>query len=346
MKIFGRYIPSKRLFQIVFHLVLWTAWISYPFIAGPDDERFRKYATAIIPVTLTHIPFFLFNSDWLIPKVFRKRGIAVYLAVLIAMVVVATLGQTALKEMVVPHELLRRHWDFSWMLLGVIFVTGVSTGYGFVFYLMDREQAMRESQEEQLKSELSFLRSQISPHFIFNVLNSLVYLIRNKPKQAESITIRLSELMRYMLYESGDRQVILKKELEYLKNYVELQTMRFGEDVEINFHLNGQHESHQIEPMLIIPFVENAFKHGIGMIDHPVIDISVDMKGNKLVLQVRNKIPPNVNEVKDDSSGIGLKNVRRRLELLYPEKHNLLLEQKDHQFLTSLSIELTSLNGD
>lgn len=321
-------------------MVLWTAWVAYPFIAGPDDEKFQKYAFAIIPVTLSHIPFFFINSDWLISRIFRKRGIAVYLVTLVVLIFVATILQTALKEVVVPGELLRRHWHFSWMLLGVLFVTGISTGYGFVFYLLEREQAIKSVQEEQLKSELSFLRSQISPHFIFNVLNSLVYLIRHKPAQAETITIRLSELMRYMLYESGDKQVTLDKEMEYLKNYVELQKIRFAEDVDIRLNLDTRFNGALIEPMLIIPFVENAFKHGIGMIESPVIDIKLQNGHERVSLIVKNKISDAPIEEKDGSSGIGLKNVRRRLELLYPGRHTLELTDEDGWFIASLDLYL------
>lgn len=325
-------------------MVFWTSWIVYPFISGPDGELWRRYDVAIIPITLSHIPFFLFNAHWLIPRIYKKKGIGVFLVYLTLLVVIATIFQTALKEVVFPPDLIRRHWDFSWLLLGVLFSTGVSTAYGFFFFLQDREQAMQEAQEEQLKSELSFLRSQISPHFIFNILNSLVYLIRNKPNLAESVTIRLSELMRYMLYESSDTQVPLNKELAYLVNYVELQKVRFEEDVEIKMQIDAKSELLNIEPMLIIPFVENAFKHGIGMIVSPVIDIYLKLENEKLSLVVKNKLTEGIQEEKDPSSGIGLKNVRRRLELLYPQNHNLQLENDGKWFITTMDLNLSSTN--
>jgi hypothetical protein len=344
VKIFGRKISVNQQFLIVFHVVLWTLWVAYPFISGPDDEKFKRYAVAVIPVTLSHIPFFLFNAHWLIPKFYKKSGIGPYLISLTILTICATVLQTAFKEFVVPEELMRRHWNFSWMLLGTLFSMGVSTAYGFFFHLQEREKAMKEVQEEQLKSELSFLRSQISPHFIFNVLNSLVYLIRNKPNLAETVTIRLSELMRYMLYESSDTQVLLKKELDYLKNYVELQKIRFEEDVEIILKIDAPYGDYQIEPMLIIPFVENAFKHGIGMIEAPVIDINLSMHNAQLKLVVKNKIIAGQQEEKDPSSGIGLKNVKRRLELLYPQNHTLQLDKKDDWFITTLDLNLTSIS--
>lgn len=342
MKIFGKNISVNQQFLIVFHVVLWTLWVAYPFISGPDDEKFKRYAVAVIPVTLSHIPFFLFNAHWLIPKIYKKSGIGPYLFSLTILTICATVLQTTFKEFIVPEELMRRHWNFSWMLMGTLFSMGVSTAYGFFFHLQEREKAMKEVQEEQLKSELSFLRSQISPHFIFNVLNSLVYLIRNKPNLAETVTIRLSELMRYMLYESSDAQVVLKRELDYLKNYVELQKIRFEEDVEIILRIDTSDADYNIEPMLIIPFVENAFKHGIGMIESPVIDINLSTNNDKLKLVVKNKIIDGNHDEKDPSSGIGLKNVKRRLELLYPQSHTLQLENNGEWFVTILDLQLTT----
>jgi hypothetical protein len=342
MNLFGKYFSNQFLYQVSFHLVLWGGWILFPFIAGPDDPKFRQYALAIMPVTLSHIPFFFLNSSWLIPRVFQKKGIGMYLLSIIMMIIAGTILQTALKEVVVPSTLLRRHWEFTWQLLGLLFSTGISTGYGFVMYFMKREQVMRDLQEEQLKSELSFLRSQISPHFIFNVLNGLVYLIRNNREQAELITIRLSELMRYMLYGSGDKQVQLDQELGYVKNFIELQRLRFGEDVDVKIHIQNTNPHLLIEPMLIIPFVENAFKHGTGMISEPVIDIQLEVEGSQLEMRVKNKISRAAEEAKDPDSGIGLRNVQRRLELLYPESHQLDVHSDKRWFEAHLSISLES----
>ena len=342
MKLFGRYFSNQTLYQVSFHLVLWGGWILFPFIAGPDDPKFRQYALAIMPVTLSHVPFFFLNASWLIPNIFKKRGIGMYLLSIIMMIVIGTILQTALKELVVPSTLLRRHWEFTWQLLGLIFSTGISTGYGFVIYFMKREQDMRDLQEEQLKSELSFLRSQISPHFIFNVLNGLVYLIRNNAEQAELITIRLSELMRYMLYGSGDKQVQLDQELGYVKNYIELQRLRFDEDVDVRIKIQNTNPHLLIEPMLIIPFIENAFKHGTGMISEPVIDIQLNVEGSRLDMKVKNKISQATEEAKDSDSGIGLRNVQRRLELLYPSNHQLDVHSDQRWFTVHLSISLDS----
>ncbi len=328
------------MFRLVFHFVFWTVWIFFPIINAGDNEDFRRFYWAIFPVVLTNIPLFLLNSAWLIPKVFRRRGLPGYLVALFILIAAFSLLHLVMKQWLIPPDLVRRKWDIFWAVVPVVFLTAISTGYGFIVYLLRQEKARQDEQQERLQSELSFLRSQISPHFIFNVLNSIVYLIRSKSPQAEPVTIKLSELMRYMLYESGGSQVPLDKEVEYLKNYVELQRIRFEEDVDIRIDIEGSPNSHVIEPMLMIPFVENAFKHGVGLIPEPVIDISLKINGKGLGFSVKNKITPETAEEKDSNSGIGLRNVRRRLELLYPENHHFEIKENGEWFVVNLNLHL------
>ena len=332
-------ISNRQLFQIIFHIVLWTIWIGLPIVNAGDHERYRNFQLALIPVSLTNIPLFLLNTEWLIPKLLRKRGIPSYLISLILLVIGFATLQYFMKDWVIPEELRFRHFQVFWAIVPVIFVTAISTGYGFIMYLLDQEKSRQEEQQERLKSELSFLRSQISPHFIFNILNSLVYLIRSQSDMAESVTIKLSELMRYMLYTSSEEQVPLESELDYLQNYVELQRIRFEEDVDIKLQIEGKAGNQHIEPMLLIPFVENAFKHGVGMIVDPVIDMDLKFDEKRLFFSIKNKIAPELPEEKDSSSGIGLRNVKRRLELLYPDAHQLKIISENNWFIIDLTLD-------
>lgn len=263
-----------------------------------------------------------------------------YLLNLLGLIAVFAILQNWMKEAIIPEELIRRHNDIFWAVVPVLFVTAISTGYGFIYLIQKQEKNRHQENEERLKSELSFLRSQISPHFIFNVLNSIVYLIRSKSNQAESVTIKLSELMRYLLYESGDAQVPLIKEAEYLRNYVELQKIRFEDDVDIRLNIEGSIHAQLIEPMLLIPFVENAFKHGVGLIPSPVIDILLKADANSVFFTVKNKTSLDVTEEKDSASGIGLRNVQRRLELLYPNRHHLLIVHENNWFEVELVLKI------
>lgn len=339
MKLFHIKITSEKLFRLLFHVLFWGMLIGWPFINSAGNPEFRKFLLKLIPVSLTNIPLFFLNTEWLIPRVLRRKGIAPYLLSLLALIGFFIILQLMMRGWLLPPDIHHRRRDVFFTLLFVLLVTAVGTAYGFITYLVDQEKARQEERQERLQSELAFLRSQISPHFIFNILNSLVYLIRSKSAQAEPVTIKLAELMRYALYDSGDAQVPLDRELDYLKNYVELQKLRFEEDVDIRLRIEGEPHSQLIEPMLMIPFVENAFKHGVGMIDHPVIDIEVRIHESELFFCVKNKITPELPEDKDNSSGIGLRNVKRRLELLHPHNHSLELETEGGWFVARLGLK-------
>lgn len=351
MTILNKKISVEYLFRLLFHILFWGVWVVWPIINAflNDTERDRWYLEHIAPLSITHVPQFFINTLLLMPYFLRKRGVGSYIFSVIVLSFVFVIIQYFLKlwlwEDAVDmsgHKI--KLFEFK-TTFPILFVSAISTVYGLILYMADQEKIKREEKQEKLQAELSFLRSQISPHFIFNVLNSIVYLIRTKSNAAEPVTIQLSELMRYMLYEADDVQVSLDKEINYLNNYIELQRVRFEEDVEINMKVEGNIGSQIIEPMLLIPFVENAFKHGVGMINEPIIDVLVRCDGNGLFYEVRNKIAPELPEDKDSSSGIGLKNVKRRLELLYADKHKLEIKKEDNWFIISLFLQLKTIGS-
>ena len=181
-------------------------------------------------------------------------------------------------------------------------------------------------------------------------MNNMVALARKKSDLLESSLIKLSSLLRYMLYETEEK-VSLQKEVEYLQSYIDLQKQRFGNNVSIKSCMQKIDKSYEIEPMLLIPFVENAFKHGTSFVakvpgsnlvlyNSAEIDIELTAEKNELRFIVKNKYNENPNEVTDKTSGIGLTNVNRRLDLLYKNRHSLNIEKKDGWFIASLQITL------
>lgn len=222
-----------------------------------------------------------------------------------------------------------------------------SVAYRMIKDKASTEAADQDKQRENLKTELSFLRSQISPHFMFNVLNNITALARLKSDELEPTIIKLSSLMRYMLYETNAETVLLTSETEYLQSYIDLQLQRFGKLIKVTVLLEQPEKEFKIEPMLLIPFVENAFKHGAAKIKAPEINIHLSAKNNVLKFEVKNKYQKNSVEVQDKDSGIGLTNVQRRLSLLYQKDHELkVLQQQDEEdnywFTISLQIKLHS----
>jgi LytS/YehU family sensor histidine kinase len=213
----------------------------------------------------------------------------------------------------------------------------VSMAFKTVSDRIKTERVAGEKQRENLRAELSFLRSQISPHFLFNVLNNIVALVRMKSEELEPTIIKLSSLLQYMLYETDEEKVLLMKEVEYLESYIDLQKQRFGNRLTLNIQTDIKEDWHVIEPMLLIPFVENAFKHGTGMVKAPLIEITLKVADDDLFFVVRNKYNE-LDKGKDKDSGIGLVNVKRRLELLYGKNHRLRIDKSNEWFAVSLQL--------
>jgi len=201
-------------------------------------------------------------------------------------------------------------------------------------------QMQRPDEAERLAAELKFLRQQISPHFLFNMMTNMVSLARQGSPLLEPSLIKLSDLLRYSLYESGEEKILLSNEIGLMENYIDLQQLRFGEDVEIRLTVSDADPEGHIEPMLLIPFVENAFKHGIGMVAKPFIHIDLKTEGKDLYFKVANNYNAN-NPTKDKNAGIGLANIRTRLELLYPGRHKLHITDKDDLYTVALNLDLS-----
>ncbi len=344
------YRKTKRTFQVLFNLILWGMWVGLPLlspvhqtheVAHPHPHDNPEFSEHIWVELITVMPLFYVITLVLIPYVFKKKGIWVFFAVLIVTNVGFFLLQTLFHHTFLEFE--HEHGTAP-EILGVfplIMVSAIASAYGLLLEFLEQDANKEEQKNEQLKSELAFLRSQISPHFIFNILNSIVYLIRTKAlEKAEDVTMRLSSLMRYMLYDSDQTMVPLMNELAYVENYIDLQKMRFDGNVDFNFLVKGDGAGHMIEPMLLIPFVENAVKHGVGLVDKPFIYVTLETTEHGLHFLVKNKKGKEEQIFKDPSSGIGLKNVKRRLELLYPKKHVLTIEEDEVNFSVELNLTL------
>jgi LytS/YehU family sensor histidine kinase len=288
------------------------------------------------------IGFFYLNAGVLMVRLFFRRKYLVYvLSILGCVALFSLLSWWAMLQSgnVDAHFTFRRHLPFC--TFASLFILACSIAYRTIRDRIIADQLASETQNENLKTELALLRSQVNPHFMFNVLNNMVALARKQSDLLEPSLIKLSSLMRYMLYETGEQKVSLERETEYLQSYIELQQQRFGKKLEVHVSLQPTDRPYEIEPMLLIPFVENAFKHGTGMIDRPRIDINLRAENNKLYFTVRNRYDPASQEIKDGASGIGLANVQRRLQLLYAQQHSLLIAKDDHTFSISLQIHLT-----
>jgi two-component system, LytTR family, sensor kinase len=334
----SKYIPA------FIHVLVWSLLFVLPHLFISSDTRNVKPgffpSSWFIITNLYNVGLFYLNFLVLYPSFFNKRKWWVFILFIVAILVGSYYLKLLFTKTYYP-EVRLDVWAHRVLFFPAFAFLIVSTIYKVVTDKIKYDKKQKEIFAEQLSIKLKFLRSQISPHFIFNVLTNLVSLARKKSDQLEPALIKLSELMRYMLYESDEKKVALSREVEYLKNYINLQELRFGYDVAIKTTISlAENEAYYtIEPMLLIPFVENAFKHGMS-VDEPLIEISLGVKNGRLEFDVKNRYDDNAQDSKDESSGIGLENVQSRLMLLYPREHTLTIQKENNLFHVHLNLQL------
>jgi len=341
LKISGQ--RNNRLVWVI-HIIIWASIFMLPFIfraenetiRNPDDLDFRNLNAA---TNILWMGFFYLNALVLIPRFFYTRKFFIYFSSLIISYCIIMLLHGAL---FIPF-IHRHHFNFLISArhnsIPFLFTVMVSTTYKIIYDKFKADANALALRQENLKTELAFLRSQVSPHFLFNILNNIVAMVRLKSEELEPTVIKLSSLLQYMLYESDDDKVLLKNEVESLRDYIDLQKLRFSSNLDLQIHFNVKEEWHSIEPMLLIPFVENAFKHGNGLSGEPGIFIELNAENNRLDFKVRNKFISN-DRAKDKTSGIGLVNVKRRLDLLYPHSHQLIIDDSNGWYNVDLKLSL------
>jgi len=342
-------LTSAVIIEILIHLLWWTLITVLPILSRPYGSMPRMMffrPINLVMINLLLAAQFYLNAFLLIPVVLNKnKNMPMYFALLVlsfisieVVMAYALPPQSfppAMRQFMPPRGPFGR--GFNFLPLAAI------TAAGFAYrYLSDQYREIskkREITNAALVSELAFLRSQISPHFIFNVVNGVVALSRINPAIVEPTLIQLSKLLRYMLYITDEEKVTLSQKEDYLRSYIELQQLRFQDLVKVNFSFNVLSPYKTIEPMLLIPFVENAFKYGSGDVIDPVIDIRLHSNDKMLDFSVQNTYNPG-EQNKEESHGIGLNNVKRRLELLYPGQHNLFIQQTLNIYKVNLQLQL------
>lgn len=337
---------AKRWVKIMLHVLFWVVIFSLPSLLRPTNENHQgppPSAGATYQFILncaTYIGLFYFNAYYLIPTYFPRQKYSQYALALTLVLLFLAFTNWLSFTLMVPQRQFRFGGFVLFYFFPCIFFLVCSTALRMFNDKLTVDRLAKEKETENLKTELAFLRSQVSPHFMFNVLNNMVALARKKSDLLEPSLIKLSSLLRYMLYETDEERVLLEKEVDYLQSYIDLQVQRFGKKVQVNVCMNEVDTSYFIEPMLLIPFVENAFKHGTGAVQDAEINIELKAKNNLLHFMVSNVYQKESVEIKDKTSGIGLQNVQRRLNLLYRNMHTLHICNKDNRYTVSLQINL------
>jgi len=339
---------SKKWVTVLLHIAAWLFLFSLPFLLRPSmntapankDQNLGIVILRYIVNDLIYVGFFYFNAGLLIPKFIYRRKPRQYALVVTASFVFLLFLTWLLIFQIMDQRGFNLSGHILFNIFFFLFFLAGSTAYKLILDRARADRIAREKKTENLRTELSLLRSQASPHFMFNVLNNMVALARKKSDLLEPSLLKFSSLMRYMLYETDEEKVLLEKEIEYLHSYIDLQQQRFGKNVQVTADIDSADGNYEIEPMLLIPFVENAFKHGTGIIEDAMICVQLKAEKGIINFMVQNKFNPASTETKDKTSGIGLPNVKRRLNLLYGTRHKLLITQKDNWFTVSLQLNL------
>ena len=327
----------------VYHVAFWLLAAALLFYLESPLESGRE-AAAVMTSLGFYAAIVYFNLGYLLPNYLTDKRVVMYSVLFVTAAVIAT----PLRSMVL-YWIYNGSPEIQFSLLaaqGNIFIShlAVGTGSTMVKIAADWTRNTRERQQleaENLQSELRFLRSQVNPHFLFNTLNSLYALTLKKSDRAPETVLKLSSMMRYMLYESNARHVPLEKEVDYVRDYLALEQLRHGEGADIEFTVDGEIERQQIAPMLFITFVENAFKHGLArVLGKGYVHIVLLIEGDEVRFHIENA-KPTVDDRDDGPGGIGLINVQRRLELLYPEQHELHTLETADTYSVDLYLDLS-----
>jgi len=327
------------------HIAIWTVLLLIPaFIHMPAHKEadFTSLPAAFfLGSNLAGVALFYWNAFTLYPRFMNRHYWWIYIPSILGIMGLLYFIKLSIIKQAFPAIPLDGNAHRFALFSALPFILA-SIIYRVVLDNIRRERKLKEIQANQLTTELKFLRSQVNPHFLFNVLTNIVSLARTGSRQLEPSLIMLADLMRYMLYDSGEKKVTISAESQYLKSYIQLQQLRFGDTVSITTHFEMDEEQARltIEPMLLVPFVENAFKHGVVWVEQPAISISLTVVDGVLALSVSNRYN-NLEDSKDPQPGIGLANVQTRLNLLYPGRHTLLQTEKDNDYLVHLTINLT-----
>ncbi|KAB1067096.1 histidine kinase [Tamlana haliotis] len=335
-KTFNKINWKELLFQIFLHLLVFVFYAYNGKTRAFDFEPYRIFSFINYALTALVISYVL------IPVFFYKKKYLMFTASLILVIVVVILTEEYFLEKVFFPNTKRSSTFPGWfyMLADILPIITILSGFKFTWDAIVKQRQVEKLTSHIQESELQFLKSQINPHFLFNNLNNLYsYAIESSPK-TPVIILELSSVLRYMLYECKARFVSIIKEIEHLKNFTQLNELQIEERGLINFSSEGINGQYEIAPLILVVFIENAFKHSQSAQSEDIkIDITISMEVDTLKFHCRNNFMP-FNKPDNLTHGIGLKNVKKRLDLLYPDAHELSINDSDNIYDIKLTLKL------
>jgi sensor histidine kinase YesM len=352
-------------YRIQRHLYFWTSWclfqtILYGFVHTPETSFMDRLPSSFIDAILympSHI-FLSYTLMYFVIPFYILRHKYVLSAIWIILVILSSAALSAFTSLYVINPVrsfflspsamaacaLTNNNSFFFSLMaglrGGISIGGMAAAIKLMKHWYTEGQRNLQLQKENIQSQLQVLKAQVHPHFLFNTLNNIYSYTQNTSATASKLVMGMSDIIRYMLYECNQPLVPLSKELTMISEYINLERIRYGNQLELHIELPNEDTCNTfISPLLIIPFVENCFKHGLSnMLEHPWLSLTVLLDGNQMTMKLLNSKPATTNVL--HAAGIGIDNVRRRLELLYPGKYELVINNEEEVFIVNLKLEL------
>lgn len=322
--------------RVAYHICFWAFFFCLIFIT-PEKEGVTLSMKAMTGLRIIMLGLFpVYFHFFVLEKFFYRKKYVVYAALFISTMILYIYLFTLFSPFVFNEKI-----DYYSSAAFVFFIVLIATSLKVVKRSINERFLLQEIKAKQVQTELELLKTQINPHFLFNTLNNLYGMARKQEKTTADGIARLSHLMRYMIHDSKVDRISLNKEIDQIKRLIELQKLRFSKEdkIDIDFKIEGRTKSVLIPPMLMIPFVENAFKHGISLKAPSFIHIQLKVEQEMLQLSIRNSCHDIPSRKKEFNSGIGLQNVKRRLELLYPNSHKLSTQKTGDVYEVKLVLE-------
>ncbi len=332
------------------HVSFWFVYLSFNLYQAVMFQRGRGYdwermlaSTSMQLVFTVLIAYLNYFFTW--PRFLKSKNFWRYLLEFSVPFIVLLAARIYLQRYLVDGYTHQREYFYSTVYIVQVFAITLFIVLfvgmlRFAVEWFELEAQRKEIENEKLTSELNFLKAQINPHFLFNTLNNLYYLAYTKSDNTTEVISKLSQMMRYMIYDSNHAKVLLSKEIEYMQNYISLERLRLNNQNPIDFEIKGNVENKWIAPLIFITFLENAFKHGVSNNNPKAwVKVSIQLEQNQCIYSVENSKP----EKSDvhEKSGIGLQNVQRRLELSYPGQFKLTTEDKNNVYFVQLTLTLS-----
>jgi two-component system, LytTR family, sensor kinase len=327
------------------HLFFWMLVFALWYYLRYQDYRSKQIAIEITLLKVTDLALMIYATNYLlIPRLLYKKKYAGTVSAFILMIFASSVIKVYLMAQIMhlpglfslSGNLKTRLYE---NVITDFFLVTAGASFKLMFDYLKMQQRLIEVAKEKAETELSFLKSQINPHFLFNSLNSVYFLINKENPEARQALHKFSEMLRYQLYEVEGTRIPIEKELSYLKDYVDLQKLRKDENYSVEFNCSPEVKGFSIEPLLLIPFVENAFKH----ISHKTgstnfVKLEMTRSNGQFNFTIENS--KEAERTTELHGGIGLNNVKRRLELLYPEKHELCIDNKEDIYKVDLKLKI------